>query len=115
MYVALAGSAGNVMTRIAERMGLRVVYEVFADRGYTPTGKLLSRRLPGAVISDPDEVAERVVMLAREHKLRAVDGSVIEVNAQTVCVHGDNPAAVDLVRHIRTHLETEGISIRPMR
>jgi 5-oxoprolinase (ATP-hydrolysing) subunit A len=114
MYVALAGPGGDVMTRVGERVGLRVVYEAFPDRAYTPEGKLTSRRLPGAVISDPEEVAERVVMIARERKLRAVDGSLIELDARTVCVHGDNPAAVELVRRIRQQLEADGIAIRPM-
>jgi 5-oxoprolinase (ATP-hydrolysing) subunit A len=114
LYVALAGLGGKVMTRVGERVGLRVVYEAFPDRGYTVEGRLSSRRLPGAVISDPSEVAERAVMIARDGRLQAMDGTIIELDAQTVCVHGDNPTAVDIVRRIRGLLKAEGVEVQPM-
>jgi len=114
LYVALAGQRGEMMRRVGEEIGLRVVYEAFPDRAYTPEGRLLSRRLPGAVIKDPEEVAERALMIAKEGKIRAVDGSEIPLQAQTLCVHGDTPGAVDLARRIRERLEAEGIEVRPM-
>ncbi len=114
LYVALAGQRGEMMRRVGEEIGLRVVYEAFPDRAYTPEGRLLSRRLPGAVIKDPEEVAERALMIAKEGKIRAVDGSEIPLEAQTLCVHGDTPGAVDLAKRIRERLEAQGIEVRPM-
>ncbi len=112
-YVAFAGAKGEMVRRIGEELGLKVVYEAFPDRAYTPEGSLVSRREPGAVIKDPEIVAERAIAMA-EGKVRAVDGTEIELEAQTLCVHGDNPAAVDLVRSIRQRLEDAGITVMPM-
>jgi len=114
MYVALAGAKGEMVTRIGRQVGLKVVYEAFPDRAYTPEGTLVSRRREGAVIKDPQVVAERALLMAKEGKVRAVDGTVVELEAQTLCVHGDNPAAVDLVRSIRELMAQEGVAVRPM-
>lgn len=114
IYVALAGAKGELMRRIGEEVGLKVCYEAFPDRAYTPEGTLVSRKQAGAVIHDPGEVAERVVMMAKEGKVRAIDGSDIPLQVDTLCVHGDNPAAVDLVRAIRQRLEAEGVAVKPM-
>jgi UPF0271 protein len=114
MFVALAGPKGALMTRIGERLGLKVVYEAFPDRAYTPDGTLLSRRLPGAVISQPQEVAARALKMATEGKVTTVDGTDVELNVQTLCVHGDNPTALELVKCIRGRLEAEGVMVKPM-
>lgn len=114
MYVALAGAKGELMTRIGQEVGLKVVYEAFPDRAYTRDGTLLSRRQPGAVIKDPHKVAERALKMAKEGKVIAVDGSEITLVAQTLCVHGDTPGAVAMVRRIRETLEAEGIEVKPM-
>ena len=102
------------MTRIGERVGLKVVYEAFADRAYTPEGRLVNRREPGAVITNPDQVADRAVRMAKEGKIIAIDGTVLDLELHTLCVHGDNPSAVELVKRIRQALELEGVAIRPM-
>jgi UPF0271 protein len=114
IFVALAGAKGELMRKVGQEMGLKVAYEAFPDRAYTPEGTLVSRRQPGAVIKDPEEVAERAVRMAKERKVMAVDGTEIQLEAQTLCVHGDNPAAVDLVRRIRDSLEKEGVELRPL-
>jgi UPF0271 protein len=113
-YVALAGAKGELMRRIGEEMGLQVVYEAFPDRAYTAEGTLVSRRQPGAMIHDPKEVAERVVRMAKEGKVLAIDGTEIELQMDTLCVHGDNPTAVELVKAIREGLEAEGVELRSM-
>ncbi|MFO7785590.1 MAG: LamB/YcsF family protein [Thermodesulfobacteriota bacterium] len=113
-YVALAGAKGETMRRIGREVGLKVVYEAFPDRAYTPEGTLVSRRLPGAVIKDPDTVAQRALRMARDGMVVAVDGSEVPLEVQTLCVHGDTPTALDLVRGIRKALEQEGISVIPM-
>jgi len=114
LYVALAGAKGELMRRIGQEVGLRVVYEAFPDRAYSPEGTLVSRRQPGAVIKEPREVAERALRMVKEGVVIAVDGSSIPLEAQTLCVHGDNPKAVDLVRSIRETLEADGVAITPM-
>ena len=114
MYVALAGAKGELMTRIGREVGLKVVYEAFPDRAYTPEGTLVSRRLPGAVIHDPTEVSERALRMAKENQIIAVDGTSISIEAQTLCVHGDTPTAVKLVESIRQVLEDDGVIVAPM-
>ena len=114
LYVALAGEKGRMVTRIGKEVGLKVVYEAFPDRAYTSEGTLLSRRLPGAVIKDPQEVAERALRMAAEGRVISVDGNSLDLEVHTLCVHGDTPAAVDLVRTIREKLDTERILLEPM-
>ena len=113
-YVALAGAKGALMTRIGQEVGLKVVYEAFPDRAYTPEGNLVSRKLPGAVIKSPEVVSERALKMAGEGNVIAVDGTVVDIDAQTLCVHGDTPTAVELVRSIRQTLEREGVNVTPM-
>jgi len=115
LYVALAGAKGEMMTRIGKDVGLKVVYEAFPDRAYTPEGNLVPRRDPGAVIKDPQEVARRALRMATEGVVIAVDDTSIPIEAQTLCVHGDTPSAVDLVRNIHETLEKEGVSVQPMK
>lgn len=114
MYVALAGAKGALMTKIGEKLGLKVLYEAFPDRAYTPEGTLASRRTPGAVISDPNMVADRALKMAKEGKVIATDGTEIDLQVDTLCVHGDNPTAVELVKNIRGLLESDGVQVRPM-
>lgn len=113
-YVALAGQKGRMMARIGEEVGLKVVYEAFPDRAYTSEGTLQSRRIPGAVIKEPELVAQRALRMAAEGKIVAVDGTTIEIEAHTLCVHGDTPTAVELVKTIRETLEAENIALKPM-
>ena len=102
---------GAVVGRLAADAGLRVFHEAFADRAYNPDGTLVSRRLPGAVIADPTVVAARVLRMATRHEVEAVDGSVVTLNADSVCVHGDSPSAVAMARAVRANLEAEGIEV----
>ena len=112
-FVALAGKKGETMRRMGEELGLKVAYEAFPDRAYTPEGTLAPRSLPGAVISNPEIVAKRALDMANGFVI-ATDGSHIDLDVQTLCVHGDNKAAVDLVRTIRSSLEKNGITVAPM-
>ena len=102
---------GGVAVDIAERAGLRVIREAFADRGYNPDGTLVSRREPGAVLHDPQEVAERVLQVASTGAVTAIDGTEVKVQAESVCVHGDSPGAVELTRSVVQKLHDEGIRI----
>ena len=113
LYVALAGKKGETMRQVGAELGLNLVYEAFPDRAYTPEGTLVSRKQPGAVISNPDEVAERALAMAQGYVM-AVDGTRIDLEVHSLCVHGDNPAAVALVKTIRRTLEKGGIQVVPM-
>ena len=112
-FVALAGKKGETMRQTGAELGLKVVFEAFPDRAYTPEGTLVPRSEPGAVISDPEEVARRAMDMA-EGFVMASDGSRIDLAVQTLCVHGDNREAVALVQKIRQGLESRGIDVRPM-
>lgn len=115
VLVTLAGPGGEVIRRVAAEAGLtRIAHEAFADRAYTPEGRLAPRNLPGAVIHDPELVAARCLRMAQEGVVAAVDGSLVQLNPHTICVHGDNPSAVDLVRSIRQTMEAHGVAVRPM-
>ena len=107
------GLPGSVFLEEAEKAGLRTVTEAFADRAYTPEGTLVPRTTDGSVLHDPAVVAERVLRLVVDHTLEAVDGTVLAVTAESVCVHGDTPAAVEMATAIRSLLDTEGITVEP--
>ncbi len=106
------GLPGSALLRHAADAGLRSVPEAFADRAYTPAGTLVSRREPGAVLHDPAEIASRVVRMVTEGHVVAVDGSVLRLAAESVCVHGDSPHAVAVARAVRTALEDAGVVLR---
>ena len=107
------GLPGSAFLRIAAEAGLRTVSEAFADRAYTPEGHLLPRREPGSVLHDPGEIAARMVRLAVEGRIAAVDGTEIDVRADSICTHGDSPGAVDIARALRAALTAAGIEIVP--
>jgi 5-oxoprolinase (ATP-hydrolysing) subunit A len=102
---------GSVFTRLAADAGLRTHAEAFADRAYTPQGTLVARRAPGAVLHDPAEVAARMVRLVTDGQLSAVDGTVIAVAADSICVHGDTPGAVAMARAVAEALTRAGTRI----
>ena len=114
ILVTLAGPAGDVIRQVARGMGLKVAREAFADRAYTPKGDLVSRRLPGAVITDPGEVAERCLRMAQEGTVLAQDGTVVPLEPHTICVHGDTPTAVELVKSIKERLTAGGVDLMPL-
>ena len=85
--------------------------EAFADRGYAADGRLVPRSHPRALLVDPGEVAERVLRIAMEGTLLAVDGTLVAVPARSICTHGDTPGAVALARAVRARLEAAGVTI----
>lgn len=106
------GLPGSVFLARAEEAGLPVVREAFADRAYTPTGTLVSRREPDAVLHDPQQIAARVVRLVTTGELVAVDGSTLAVQADSICLHGDTPGAVEMARQVRAALDDAGVAVR---
>jgi UPF0271 protein len=102
----------SALARAGETNGLQIAHEVFADRNYLNDGSLVPRARPDALLHDPGEAAVRVVRMLREGKVRSVDGADVDVRAETVCVHGDTPGAVDFARVLHSRLESEGVTIR---
>jgi UPF0271 protein len=98
---------------LARAAGLRVVSEAYADRAYAPDGTLVPRGQPGAVLTDPAEVAARAVTMVTEGTVRATDGTQVRLAAHSLCVHGDTAGAVLLARAVRGGLEQAGVTLAP--
>ncbi|NYH44247.1 UPF0271 protein [Micromonospora jinlongensis] len=104
---------GSTLAQLAVGAGLPVVAEAFADRAYLPNGALVPRGTPGAVISDPEQVAERAVRMAVERSVVAVDGTVIPCSVDSICLHGDTPGAVSAAELVRATLIDADIPLAP--
>jgi len=111
ILVVLAGSA---WVNIAKEQGLRVAGEAFADRAYSADGSLVPRSQPGAVIKDKKEVAERVIGMIEEGRVKAITGEDVIIKADTICLHGDSPGALELAIHLRSALGDRGIKVVPL-
>src|SRR5690349_21823419 len=107
--------AGTELERAGEALGLTLAREIYADRAYDDAGRLVSRKLPDAVIHDVDRAAARVRAMVEDGAIHAESGKRLKVKIDTVCVHGDNPAAVGMARAVRETLDKAGIAIRPLR
>ncbi|UYM05932.1 LamB/YcsF family protein [Solicola gregarius] len=107
------GLPGSRLLARADAAGLRSVREAFADRAYTPEATLVSRREPGAVLDDPRVVAERVLAMVSGEPIEAIDGSLVRVEADSICVHGDSPGAVAMAAAVRERLTERGVEIAP--
>lgn len=111
--LVLVALAGSTLIELARSEGLTCIAEAFADRAYTPQGTLVSRREPGAVLHDPQLVAQRMLSLVRNGTLEAIDGSIVKIEADSICVHGDSPSAVEMARELRLVLEQADVSLQP--
>ncbi|AJE47812.1 LamB/YcsF family protein [Celeribacter indicus] len=111
--LALVAMPHTEAERAALRAGLRVAREIYADRSYTPEGRLTARSLPGAVIHDPEASAAQVLAMVLEGHIPCSDGSRLPVEADTLCIHGDTPGAVEIARALRARLEAAGVEIAP--
>lgn len=105
--------AGSLMETIARDAGLITRCEVFADRRYMPDGSLAPRNRPDALITDESQAVTQVLRMVREGSLLAVDGSVVPVQADTVCIHGDKPTAVPFVQALRKALQQVQVQVAP--
>ena len=109
----LLGPSGSCLISAARECGLRVACEVFADRAYQEDGSLMPRTMPGSVIRDENEALERVLRMVEEGTVVSASGAVIPLEVQSVCVHGDNPKALEFAGRIRRELESRGITVAP--
>ena len=105
----LMGLAGSQVERIAREMNIEFIAEAFADRRYEPDGTLVSRSKENAVISDPDQAADQVISIIKNNSIECLDGTSIPVKAGSICIHGDNPAAVEILATITKKLEENNI------
>ena len=110
--LVLVATPGSAMARAAERQGLRVAREGFIDRAYEPDGTLRSRRLPGALITDPAAAAAQALSFAVDGGVVAHDGRFLPLEVDTLCVHGDTPGAASILRAVRAALVAGGIAVR---
>lgn len=111
--LTLLALAGSPLVELARARGVAVVAEAFADRAYNDDGSLVSRRLPGAVLHDPDAVAERMLQWVERGELTSISGRPVRIEADSICVHGDSPGAVEMARRIRARLAAAGVPLAP--
>lgn len=107
----LVGLSGSAWIEAGEEVGLKVAREVFADRALNPDGTLVSRSQPGSVIEDAEQVIAASLKMVLEQKATAIDGREIPIKADTICLHGDTPGAVELARKLRERMEEAGIQV----
>lgn len=110
--LVVLGLPGSQLLARAEAHGLDTAIEAFADRAYMPDGTLASRRTPGSVLHDPEQVAARMLDLVRTGGIPDTSGGTVRVDAASICTHGDSPGAVAMARAVRESLENAGVSIR---
>jgi UPF0271 protein len=107
------GLPGSRWLALAGEAGLATHAEAFADRGYTAEGTLVPRSQGGAVLTDADEVADRVLRMVEDHQVEAVDGTLVDVEPASICLHGDTPGAVEMARAVRARLTDAGVALVP--
>ena len=105
--------SGTQLEVAARAAGVTVFSEIFADRAYLPDGQLVPRSQPGAVIHDPDRAAERLLAFVDSGRMEVVGGESIELEAHSICVHGDTPGAVLMAQQISARLSAAGLTQRP--
>ncbi len=113
-HVVLVALAGSVALEAGRAAGLSVAAEAFADRAYEPDGSLRSRRLPDAVHGDPARAAAQAVSIATGGGVRAIDGTIVPVRAETICLHGDTPDAPTIAEMVRRALAAAGVEVRSL-
>jgi UPF0271 protein len=106
--------SGLRTSEIGKGMGLRIIEEFYADRAYSPDKTLVSRKIPGAVIKDPKEITKRIRQLIETGTVTSMDGKTLKLEYGSICVHGDTPGALEMIRNIREILAEHSISVRPM-
>ncbi len=113
--IILMGLAGSKFDEAAEKLGIPYAAEAFADRGYMNDGSLVPRRMEGAFVKDVEVAARRVIRMVKEGVVEAVEGTVVRLKPQSICLHGDSPTAVQMARTLRARLEEAGIEIAPLK
>ncbi|MDO5052509.1 MAG: 5-oxoprolinase subunit PxpA [Pseudoclavibacter sp.] len=111
--LVLLCAPGSAALQAAARAGLAAAREAFADRAYRPDGSLVPRSQPGALLHEPRRIAERMLELVRHGTIEAIDGSRIRLPADSICVHGDDPRAVEIAAGVRRALRAAEVRLEP--
>lgn len=111
--MAILAIDNSAQSEVAQALGFRLIREAYADRAYQPDGLLVPRQMPGGVLTDTAQIADRATRLAQRGEIVAVDGGVVPTEARSLCVHGDTPDAVAIARAIRAALSAAGVEIGP--
>jgi 5-oxoprolinase (ATP-hydrolysing) subunit A len=111
--LAVLAEAGSALLRACQEAGLAIATEAFCDRAYRPDGKLVDRSMPGAVLDDPARAAAQAVGIALSGTVTASDGSVVAIEATSLCLHGDTPGSLEQARQVRAALERAGVRMSP--
>ncbi len=114
IFLTLATSRSVMLKQSCASHGIRLALEAFPDRAYTDEGTLLPRKHPEAVIRDPETIARRALMMVKERGVTSVNGRRIELEIDTLCIHGDNDASIRAASLIRDHSQNEGITIKAL-
>jgi len=112
--IILVGLAGSLLLDAADQVGIPKASEGFCDRAYNPDGTLMSRSKPGAVITDPSQIASRVVAIVKDKAVPSADGKKIPLNVDTICIHGDTPGAPEIAKILRQSLQEAQIEMMPL-
>jgi len=110
--MAILAIDNSAQAEMADGLGFKTIREAYADRAYQPSGLLVPRQMPGAVLHDREAIAARAVRLAEHGEIVAVDGGIIATTAQSLCIHGDTPDAVEIARAVKAGLAAAGVEIR---
>ena len=111
--LAILAISGTALEGAARAAGVRVFSEIYADRAYQPSGQLVPRSQPGAVLHDVGEASERLISYLKTGRMPVLGGEPITLAAQSICMHGDSPEAVQMAAQVRRSLEAEGVAITP--
>jgi len=109
--LVLFGLAGGELIKAGQRIGLQVASEVFSDRTYQQDGSLTLRTEENALIKDPNIAINQVIKMVKENKVTSLQGHDIDIEAHTVCIHGDGETALDFAKHISQALQDAGIKV----
>jgi UPF0271 protein len=110
--IQLYGLSGSYSIQEAKAIGLQCIQEAFADRTYQANGQLTPRHMDRAIIEAPTEATQQVLSMIFDQNITALDGTIIEVKADTICIHGDHAAALDIVSHLFNTLQQYQIEIK---
>lgn len=108
----LVGLADSQILKAANEVGIRGASEAFADRAYLPSGELAPRGIKGAVITDVKEISERALEMVKNGSVKAIDGSLIKIKVDTICVHSDTPESLNIVKKLRETFYSNGIEVK---
>jgi len=114
IFLTLTTPATAALKKALKKKGVRIALEAFPDRNYGDGGELLSRKHKEAVLKDPDLIAKRAVLMVKERGIKSVSGRWLDMEIDTLCLHGDNLESIDAAKKLKTYFEQENIHVKPL-